>query len=124
MATRHDRAELIQQDDGDPDETVFVTRSNNLGSRSRYHEDRDCREIHDDRERKGVERGWCHRRDYPPCKICVLGSDVTGKTDESEEGGEDGLKETCPLCGTEDVMLSSHLPKCDERNPPEGFDDE
>ena len=34
------------------------------------------------------------------------------------------LRETCPLCGTEDVMLSSHLPKCDERTPPEGFDDE
>ena len=42
----------------------------------------------------------------------------------AEEDDDNSLKETCPLCGTEDVMLSSHLPKCDERNPPEGFDNE
>jgi len=42
--------------------------------------------------------------------------------DEDDDGHS--IKRKCPLCGNENVPLASHLPKCDERNPPEGFDNE
>lgn len=101
--TRPERVELIEQDNGPADDTVWVTPAGASGTSEFYHQDRDCPRLKGGS--KKVRREWsrekAQRRQRAPCRVCVL----------SHEPGGTGEVD-CPFCGTTVGKLPSHLP-CD-----------
>lgn len=65
--TRAEREQRIEHDDGDPDDTVYYTRSRP----STYHARQNCRAT-GDAELREVDRAAAQRRVLAPCRFCVL----------------------------------------------------
>ena len=68
--TREDREELIAKDDGDADDTVWVSDCHVTGSRRRYHR-APCRYADPETDREHT-RGDAQARGFAPCRLCVL----------------------------------------------------
>ncbi|WP_277540249.1 hypothetical protein [Haloarcula laminariae] len=71
--TVDDRRDRVAQDDGDPDDTVYRVRESGRGDIC-YHDDEDCQELQTD-DPADMPRREAHRRLYPGCSYCVLGTD-------------------------------------------------
>lgn len=71
--TRAEREGRVQQDDGDPEDTVVIARGTHMSSEAYHDPDTDCRNRDlidgpDEVTREQAQRMWRY-----PCKRCVLG---------------------------------------------------
>lgn len=68
---REQRIDRQEQDNGDPDDTVWYVSVNGNGNRA-YHENDDCQYIRHtepkDTTREGAQKRW-----LAPCQNCILG---------------------------------------------------
>lgn len=71
MATRQERIERQNRDDGDLDDSVYLKVGGRAAVRT-YHDEADCPTINGgdvrERTRRGAQRAW-----KAPCRYCVLG---------------------------------------------------
>ncbi|ELZ84441.1 hypothetical protein C453_12881 [Haloferax elongans ATCC BAA-1513] len=69
--TQQERIERIEEDDGDPNDIVYL--SSYYNQQAAYHEDRDCSWFNvDDDNVKEKTRAWAQNRLRYPCGFCVL----------------------------------------------------
>jgi hypothetical protein len=61
----------IAHDDGDRTDTVWI-RGTYFGSRTIYHDTRDCRGFNRETERRTIDRGQAQQRLFAPCAWCVI----------------------------------------------------
>ncbi|WP_284009528.1 hypothetical protein [Haloarcula pelagica] len=81
--TRESRRERIAEDDGDPEDTVRVRVTRTCGTPIYHTTEEQCQHVDGQEvETEPVERGWCWKRNYAPCKRCIL--------DDVDESGVTG----------------------------------
>lgn len=66
--TRDQREELIREDDGPPETTVYTHRT---GRHKSYHEDEDCSQIRNPSMYESMRRRRAQRQSRRPCRTCV-----------------------------------------------------